>query len=71
MQARRCKLKNKFFEKFPLPSEGEGQVEGEETKEEVNFPQWGGSKKNRLRITIMYNVKKSKYKDEKVRCKVK
>jgi len=34
MQARRCKLKNKFFEKFPLPSEGEGQGEGEETKEE-------------------------------------
>jgi len=30
MQATRCKLKNKFFEKFPLPWSGEG----EETKEE-------------------------------------
>jgi len=66
MQARRCKLK-KFFEKFPLPSEGER----EETKEEQNFLHWRGSKKNRLRIPITYNVKKSKYKDEKVRCKVK
>jgi hypothetical protein len=32
MQATRCKLKNKFFEKFPLPSEGEGQVRGRKQK---------------------------------------
>jgi len=39
MQVKRCKLRNKFFEKYPLSSEREGQGEGEETKEEYNFPQ--------------------------------